>query len=67
MSLITVKKILGLDSGCTVKYTPLPSGVSLGFALGNSGEEVYLNVHPSSCPNMDTVLYLYCDKRRDIW
>ena len=28
--------VLGLDSGYTVKYNPLPSGVPSGFALGNS-------------------------------
>ena len=28
--------VLGLDSGYTVKYTPLPSGVTLVLALGNS-------------------------------
>ena len=28
--------VLGLDSGYTIKYNPLPSGVPLGFALGNS-------------------------------
>ena len=28
--------VLGLDSGYTVKNTPMPSGVPLGFALGNS-------------------------------
>ena len=28
--------LLGLDSGYTVKYNPLPSGVPLGFALRNS-------------------------------
>ena len=28
--------VLGLNSGYTVKYTPLPSGVPWGFALGNS-------------------------------
>ena len=28
--------ILGLNLGYTVKYSPLPSGVPSGFALGNS-------------------------------
>ena len=28
--------VLGLDSGYTVKYNPLPSGAPSGFALGNS-------------------------------
>ena len=28
--------VLGLDSGYTVKYNPLPSGVPSGFAIGNS-------------------------------
>ena len=28
--------VLGLNSGYTVKYNPLSSGVPLGFALGNS-------------------------------
>ena len=40
ISLIIVKSdilsMLGLDLGYTVKYNPLPSGVPLGFALGNS-------------------------------
>ena len=31
-----ILSVLGLDSGYTVKYTPLPSGVPSGFALGNS-------------------------------
>ena len=28
--------VLGLNLGDTVKYSPLPSGVPSGFALGNS-------------------------------
>ena len=28
--------VLGLNSGYPVKHNPLPSGVSPGFALGNS-------------------------------
>ena len=28
--------VLGLDSGCTVKYSPSPSGVPSGFALPNA-------------------------------
>ena len=28
-----ILSVLGLNSGCTVKYNPLPSGVYLGFAL----------------------------------
>ena len=28
--------VLGIDSGYTVKYNPLPSGVPSGFALGKS-------------------------------
>ena len=31
-----ILSVLGLDSGCTVKYSPSPSGVPSGFALGNS-------------------------------
>ena len=44
--------VLGLDSGCTVKYNPLPSGVPLGTP---SGKGLYLTVYPSSRPNTDTV------------
>ena len=50
--------MLGLYSGYTIQYTPLPSGVPLGFALGNSFRQgVYLTVYLSSRPNMDTI---YC-------
>ena len=34
--------ILGLDSGYTVKYTPPPSGVPSGFALGNFFDRISL-------------------------
>ena len=44
--------ILGLDSGYTVKYNPLPSGVPSGTP---SGKGLYLTVYPSSRPNTDTV------------
>ena len=40
--------VLGIDSGYTVKYNPLPSGTP-------SGKGLYLTVYPSSRPNMDTV------------
>ena len=48
MTVLTVScndilSVLGLYSGYTVKYTPLPSG-----------EGVYLTVYPSSRPNTDT-------------
>ena len=33
---IYIVSVLGLDSGYTVKYNPLPSGVPSGFALRNS-------------------------------
>ena len=36
--------VLGLNSGYTVKYNPLPSGKGL-----------YLTIYLSSCPNTDTV------------
>ena len=37
--------VLGLDSGYTVKYNRLPSGVPSGFALGTpKGKELYLTV-----------------------
>ena len=36
--------VLGLDSGYTVKYNPLPSGKGL-----------YLTLYPLSRPNTDTV------------
>ena len=39
--------VLGLNSGYTVKYNPLPSGKGL-----------YLTVYPSSRPNTDTVYFL---------
>ena len=48
--------VLGLDLGYAVKYNPLPLGVPLGFALGNSfRQRVYLTIYPSSRPNTDTV------------
>ena len=43
---------LGLDSGYTVKYFPLPSGVASGTP---SGKRLYLTVYPFFCPNTDTV------------
>ena len=43
---------LGLDSGYTVKYIPLPSGVASGTP---SGKRLYLTVYPFFCPNTDTV------------
>ena len=49
--------VLGLNSGYTIKYNPLPSGVPSGLALRTvSGKGLYLTVYPSSCPNTDTVL-----------
>ena len=42
--------VVGLDSGCTVKYNPLPAEVPLDFALGNSFRQ-----RVSSRPNTDTV------------
>ena len=49
--------VLGLNSGYTVRYNPLPSGVPSGFALGNSFRQLglYLTVYPLSRPNTDTV------------
>ena len=44
--------VLGLDSGYTVKYNPLPSGVPSGTP---SCKGLYLIEYPSSCPNTDTV------------
>ena len=41
--------VLGLDSGYTVKYNPLPSGKGL-----------YLTVYPLSRPNTDTVCSIFC-------
>ena len=43
--------VLGLDSGCTVKYNFLPSGVPSGTP---SGKGLYLAVYPLFCPNTDT-------------
>ena len=40
--------VLALDSGYTVKYNSLPSGVP-------SGEELNLTVYPLSCPIADIV------------
>ena len=36
--------VLGLYSGYRVKYTPLPSGVPSGFALGGVGAEQIIHV-----------------------
>ena len=48
--------VLGLDSGYTVKYNPLPSGDPWPSPSGTpSGKGLYLTVYPSSCPNTDTV------------
>ena len=50
--------LLGLDSGHTVKYNPLPSGVPSGFALPLGtplGKGLYLTVYPTSRPNTDTI------------
>ena len=44
--------VLGLDSGYTVKYNPLPSGVPSGTP---SGKGLYLTIYPSSRPNTDTI------------
>ena len=35
-SAIDIMSVLGLDSVSMIKYNPLPSGVPLDFALGNS-------------------------------
>ena len=43
--------ILGLDSGYTVKYNPLPSGDPSGTP---SGKGLYLTFYPSSHSNTDT-------------
>ena len=40
--------VLGLNSGCTVKYNPWPLGTP-------SDKELYLTVYPLSCPNTDAV------------
>ena len=48
--------VLGLNSGYTVKYNPLPSEVPSGFAIGIlSGKGLYLTEYPLACPNTDTV------------
>ena len=43
--------VLGLDSGYTFNYNPLPSGVPSGTTLGKG---LYLTVYPLSCPNTDS-------------
>ena len=43
--------VLGLDSGYTVKYNPLPSGVP-------SGKGLYLTLYPLSHPNTDTLEFI---------
>ena len=51
--------VIGLDSGYTVKYNHLPSGVPSGFALGNSFRQ-----RDRPRPNTDTVcerVSLYID------
>ena len=48
--------VLGLNSGYTVKYNPLPSGVPSASPWGTpSGKGLYLTVYPLSRPNTDTV------------
>ena len=36
--------VLGLNSGYTVKYTPLPSGVPLALPLGTPSGKVYIYI-----------------------
>ena len=51
-----IMSVLGINSGYTVKYNPLPADVPLGFVLGTpSGKGLYLTVYPLSRPNTDTV------------
>ena len=50
--------VLGLDSGYTVKYNPLPSEFPWALPSGTpSGKGLYLTVYPSSRPNTDTVCF----------
>ena len=37
-----IMSVLGLNSGYTVKYNPLSSGVPLGFALGHSFRQMVI-------------------------
>ena len=61
--------VSGLYVGYTVKYNPPPSGVPLGFALGNSFRRSGIfDLYPSSRPNTDTVstkMYLW-HKRKNL-
>ena len=53
-----IMSVLGLDSEYTAKYNPFPSGVPLGFTLGNSfSQRVIFDRYPLSLPNTDTVFY----------
>ena len=42
---------MGLNSGYTINYNPLPSGVPSGTP---SGKWLYLTVYPLYCPSTDT-------------
>ena len=52
-----IMSVLGLDSGYTVKYTPSPSGVPQGFALGNSFSRrgIFDHISLLSSYNTDTI------------
>ena len=47
--------VLGLNSGYTVKYNPLPEFPQALPSGTSSGKGLYLTVYPSSRPNTDTV------------
>ena len=50
--------VLGLNLGCTIKYSPLPSGVPSGFSLGNSiRQRLYLTVYSKSCYNTHAIYF----------
>ena len=53
--------VLGLNSGYTVKYNPLVSGVPSGFALGNSFRQTVILDHISLVSSLYGYSILYTE------
>ena len=51
---MSIVSVLELDSGCTVKYNPLPEGVPEG---NPEGKGLNLTVYPESSPNTDIISF----------
>ena len=50
--------VLGLNSGYTVKYNPLPEGVPEGETEGTpQGKGLYVNIYPELSPNTDIISF----------